>query len=204
MLTRIFCLLGSALYLTSSSLAGEMPDAMMRDAPSLSGYSYRCESTVKLVNYLRGLGKEKALTILRDYVRRDPGVDHGERVVLLCRLLFVNPKGWSPPALGGESPAVRDGSERRFPLFPFAVTKGVPFYLLEGYNLAGLPEPPEACLDACEKFSLVPDDMALTGYKEAALALVGSTDFQELYRDKNPEDLREMREIILRQAGVRQ
>jgi hypothetical protein len=95
MKTALFlCLFCVALYLAPSSLAEDRPDIMMRNAPSLSGESYRCETTAKLVNYLRGLGKEQTLTILRNYVRRGSrgyDVDHGERVVLLCRLLFVNP-----------------------------------------------------------------------------------------------------------------
>jgi hypothetical protein len=78
----------------------------------------------------------------------------------------------------------------------------MPFYLTEGYILAGVPESPWACLDVCESLSLIPEDMSLTGYKAAAFALVSSASFQELYRDR--EDLPDMREMILRQAGVRQ
>src|SRR5262245_4229523 len=72
-------------------------DAMLDRIPMVAGRRYRCEEMVRVVNYLRKMGKEKSLSALRQYLGRTR--NHGE-VLLVCRLLFVNPKGWQPPILG--------------------------------------------------------------------------------------------------------
>src|SRR5690349_17219248 len=71
--------------------------AMLKKAPSIVGDRYQCREMVQVVNHLRELGKDRSLAVLRDYLMG--GGDH-DKVLIICRLLFINPKGWEPPILG--------------------------------------------------------------------------------------------------------
>src|ERR1041384_7012003 len=83
--------------------------ALLARAPLIRGDSYRCEDMVLAVNCLRHLGKERALTALKDYLRNnDPYAAPGEhkKILLVCRLLFTNPQGWKAPRLGPPIPEI--------------------------------------------------------------------------------------------------
>ncbi len=167
---------------------------ILSKAPSiLRSQTYRCRDMVEVVNHLRRLGKDKALTVLREYLEIS-GED--DRVLVICRLLFVNPKGWNPPGLGEPSPPINWKVAKEFPLFPIALSDRVPF-LLVGYQLGGMPEWAGRCLKLCEGLSLVEHDYPLSGYEKAARALIQTAAFRQLYQKYSPEILEER---ILAQA----
>jgi hypothetical protein len=125
--------------------------------------------------------------------------DH-EKVLVICRLLFVNPNGWEPPILGRPRPAINETIAKTFPLFPVALSDGTPFLLIDTYELDGLPEPATRCLKLCEGFELVKEDYPADGHEKAARALTQMDSFRQLYEE---EDRQQATEMILNQANTK-
>ena len=192
------CLIWFALLNCSASaqqieIEGE-DISIFKTAPSISGHNWLCADMVDVVNYLRKLGKDKSLAVLRQYLTN--GGD-GDKILVICRLLFVNPKGWNPPILGEPVPAIDQASAKQFPLFPIGLSDGLPFLLIRGYRLEGKAESGIECLKLCQSLSLVKQDYPSTGYEKAARALVQSDSFRQLYDEADRE---EMADMILQQA----
>jgi hypothetical protein len=116
-------------------------------APTIS--AYRCDPYIECAAKFQALGKERALPVLRQLAKSTGRRDH--RVILLCRMLFSNrpDKPLSRPALGaGGFPR---GDSSSWPDEPLAIVDGVPFLIVFGYSLGGVPEHPSWYLDRCEK-----------------------------------------------------
>jgi hypothetical protein len=175
-------------------LLGHLGVAIVKAAPSVHASTYKCGKMVWVVNYLRRLGKEKSLTALRKYLAS--GGEHN-KVIVICRLLFANPKGWATPKLGQPVPEINASGVRQMPMFPLALSNRVPFLLVEGYDIIGVPESALLSLQLCEGLALVTEDYPITGHEKAARDLVNKASFLQLYE---PQQRREMAEIILRQA----
>lgn len=170
---------------------------MLRDLQKgthTGGADYRCDKWVETLNPLRQLGKEKCLAVLRAYFAEHH--DH-ERILIVCRLLFVNPKGWDPPPLGGLDPPVEKEAKMKFPLFPIAVSEGVPIFIVWGYKSGGKIGGGPECLKLCEQLDLIKDAYSTTGYEKAARSLTQSQDFLQLYSES---DRPRMVNMILDQA----
>ena len=199
-MTRIpFLFLVCVPFLIGSYFAREQrvdrdESAMLKTTPSIAGDTYQCSEMVQVANHLRKLGKDKSLAALRTYLTS--GGDN-DKVLVICRLLFVNPKGWGAPILGQPSPSINQDTAKKFPLFPVALSDGVPFLLVEGYQLEGLPESANDCLKLCEGFALVKEDYSTADYEKAARALTQTKEFRQLYQEA---DRQAMADMILRQA----
>ena len=191
-LVYVVLLCGSSFGRDRQADKGE--PAMLNKTPAILGEQYQCGEMVQVVNHLRKLGKDKSLAALRGYLANDGDND---KVLVICRLLFVNPKGWDAPILGQPSPTINEDAAKRFPLFPVGLSNGVPFLLVEGYSLKGKAESAVACLKLCEGFALVKEDYASTDYEKAARALIKTDAFRQLYQEA---DRQGMADMILRQA----
>lgn len=168
---------------------------MLAKCPPVEAERYRCGDMVQTLNALRRAGKERSLAALREYAHADPGSD--DKIVVICRLLFVNPQGWKPPSLGGVEPPVNQTALKRFPLFPVALPNRVPLLLVKGYRSGGKGETPARCLKRCESLALVENDFPLGGYREAARTLFRTEAFLQLYDEQTRK---EMTDIILRET----
>jgi hypothetical protein len=109
---------------------------IIEKAPDI-GLAYRAINEVRAVNALRALGKERAIKTMRDAVYLH--YDNDSKVDLLCRLLFINPKGWTPPKMGVPGRHVRKEHISDWPLFPLALTArgfnpSTPTYPLESFG----------------------------------------------------------------------
>lgn len=185
--------------------AQEADASFIKEYPGING-PYHSTNMVRVVNRLRHLGKDKALKTLRKYCTENVGGDT-TKVVLICRLLFVNPKGWEVPILGHWSPEVTTNGIKQFPLFPLALSDGVPFFLLHGYEGSGMSDPPLGCLDQCKDFAMITEDLSNKNLEAAAKHLIQSARFQELYDGSDAPKgrallIHAMAEEMLRQAGV--
>jgi hypothetical protein len=120
-----------------------------------SGATCNPRLVIQAVNTLQPLGKGKALAAIQEYLRITPdilayGLDaHGRGgMFLVLRSLFDVPPdpGYMPPMqVGAPSPdAPKD--RRRMPRFPVVVQDDIPFQVVGGYTLGGVPEPPESAL----------------------------------------------------------
>jgi hypothetical protein len=185
------------------SIAAKLrPKPDLTAAPCIRGEFYRCGSMVRAVNDLRRLGKEQALATLRSHLSdAGAGGDPAERekLLMICRVLFVNPAGWHPPRLGHPEPEIDPESVKLFPLFPIAMAHNVPFLLVRGYASGGYSgDTPEKCVQSCQELSLIPSDLPEKGFTEAAYELIRSPQFKKLY--PAAKDIDEVSKMILAQA----
>ena len=175
---------------------------MLRKLPNrLSNYC--CVDYVRVVNHLRHLGKFQALKVLE--ADRRESFDEELKIHLICRMLFLNPAGWKPPRSGVPFPNVGTGAMAKFPLFPLAISKGIPFVLIKGYELDGRGESAAKCLELCHDFPVETRDLAENAsqdYESAARALIKSDDFKWLYIPQGAWS--SMSKEILNQAKARE
>lgn len=190
----------SVICLKADGQNTNMAADFLRRAPSIDGDSYYCGDMVLAVNNLRHLGKEEAIAVLRTHLREhDRYSDQNEKILLICRLLFVNPQGWKRPRLGEAVPALDENVAEKFPLFPLVISNGVPLLLVKGFNAMGYTsDTAENCVALCEGFSLVAADLSDKEYETAAQGLVKSETFQKLYPDSKSRKQAEI--MVLTQA----
>lgn len=102
---------------------------------------------VRAVNALQPLGRDAALDVIDEYLRVHnaalAGVD--ESVFLVLRALFVPspPHRAHPTAHLGAPSVAPPTNPDDLPAFPLAIADDVPFVLVTGYILGGLPEQAE-------------------------------------------------------------
>ena len=88
--------------------------------------------------------------------------------------------------MGEPYPDANQHAVQAYPLFPLAVSHGVPFLLISGYNLSGYTDDSaDKCLKCCEGFDLITNELSEQGYADAERALVNSDEFKSLYTDTN-------------------
>jgi hypothetical protein len=157
----------------------------------LDGHQFQPAKLSSMVNALRSLGKTAALVKLNDYATAEGGDPiRNQTVEIICRFLFVRPVGWSPPALGGTWPDTSLQGRRQFPFFPIAISKGVPFMLISGYGGTGVSRSPTDTLRICQTLDMIEKDITFpnTNAPAAAMELIGSTAFKEIYTDDAGRD----------------
>jgi hypothetical protein len=151
----------------------------------LVGYHSNPNRLAKTVNALKGLGKERALLALRDYVNGPIDFIRNQDVQIICRILFNKPTGWKPPMLGAASPETRFDGESRFPQFPVAFSEGIPFVLVNGYSSGGGPgDLAINIIQECEHLTMIETDLPLCSNKDAVRAaelLISGDTFKYLY-----------------------
>lgn len=204
---HIHCKLASlCLFFTIVSCAGPKTQTsnclvVLERLPgnSIYAFTYRCKDMVSCVNTLRQAGKVRALQALHQQILNnsqnyDPLQD--KKLIYVCQILFVNLEGWSP--LGGE-PKTDERIAKSFPLFPIAMSDGVPFLLIDGRVINGVPSVSGAGqVRKCEGLQIIDHDLPTTGFKKAAQDLIQSELFQKLYKDPREKD--RMAQEILNQA----
>lgn len=168
---------------------------MLDTVEVLDAGKFRCSEVVQVLNHLRGLGKEKCIERLAEYLSK---TKDDSKVLILCRLLFVNPAGWKPPRIGVASPEIHQELAEKYPLFPIELVDNVPLSLVIGYRGGGRGESAASCLKACKELSLIDKDYPTEGFDKAANKLIESKSFKALYRQK--DDLSKMSDFVLRQA----
>jgi hypothetical protein len=205
-LFRLFCYMlpGLVLSCTCSGALDTNAVARLRNAPRIAGELYRCGDMVRAVNALRRVGKQQALEVLKNHLREN-GIDgppqEEEKLHLVCRLLFVDPQGWKYPHLGHALPEVDWKIAEELPLFPMALSRGVPFLLLKGYRAGGATaDTARKCVERCENFSLISADLPEGAFQEAAQELIRSEAFQKLYLTAGGR--KEAADMVLDQAQL--
>ncbi len=160
---------------------------------------FRSLDIVRAVNALRRVGKKSSLILLNEALKREEP-DAPMAVSIVCRLLFRPPSGgWTHPVLGAPFPSINPVAAGGFPLFPIAISHGVPFILVRGYTLVGVTTEPEQTLSQCQTSDLVARDLPLDGYSAAAKALVSTDQFKQLY--PNSDDIALMARDVITQSS---
>jgi hypothetical protein len=139
---------------------------IINGAPSVKSRDYDPVALIRAVNHLHSLGKEGAISALREFLKiagnssfaeRDPAnIDTSDCqcVFLIVRLLF-EPKGLQDKlpsiAIGHMSPYPAKEDAELWPLYPLAVQEDIPFLVMEWRFVAGSPEHPANHVDWAEK-----------------------------------------------------
>ncbi|MEZ0230559.1 MAG: hypothetical protein ACAI25_18200 [Planctomycetota bacterium] len=111
--------------------------------PRISAWSFDPRPLIEAVNTLQPLGKDKALAVLREYLRVASVSDNADdRVFLVLRILFDVPEdpGHMPPLRIGAPDPAAPADPKAIPRFPLVLQDDVPILLVRGYTLAGRPE----------------------------------------------------------------
>jgi hypothetical protein len=136
------------------------------DLPGLDGWEYNPRPVIRAVNLLQPLGKERALAAIEEFLRVEfTGGHPREGVFVVLRTLFEVPTGPTvfplgskstpgsmPPIVAGLAVPAKPGDEKLLSRFPVAIEGEIPFFLVEGYKLAGRAERPESHVAYFRKF----------------------------------------------------
>ena len=124
--------------------------AMLDRLPSLDGWSYDPLSVIQAVNALRPLGKEKALSVIGEYLRVTSDFDQTQEGIFpVLRVLFDVPEdpGYMRRMRVG-MPTPRNPEDLKLmPRFPIVMQDDIPFLVVRGYILIGVPESPWSNVD---------------------------------------------------------
>jgi hypothetical protein len=99
---------------------------------------------IRAVNALWPLGKQRALEVVDEYLRVSSDLDDPGRegVFLLMRVLF-DPVAQVPMYVGAATPTA-PSDPKLLPRFPLILVEDVPYKLVGGYQLGGVPQSPES------------------------------------------------------------
>ena len=114
---------------------------LLSDVPPCRGLGYDPASLIRAVNTLRPLGKERALAVIREYLR----VGGGESMFLVLRVLFEVPDepGHMPRMSIGAPYPPEPKDPTLVPRFPLVIQDDIPLMLVRGYLVAGAGSGPE-------------------------------------------------------------
>jgi hypothetical protein len=112
-----------------------------------SGNHYDPRKVIRAVNLLQPLGKDKALTVINEFLRvtshwHDTGRDG---VFLVLRTLFEVPDdtGYMRHMIVGQGSIDGPNDPKILPRKPIAIEGDIPFKIVSGYSIFGTPESPE-------------------------------------------------------------
>lgn len=204
-----------------ADLSNEIPDhlflpvKLVHDSSTLDGGNFNPALLIEAVNALRLFDKEHVLEALRTYSRlatsdraRRPLYDLDEyRISLVSRLLFVRRDGKKtmPAVEVGETLIDLEAPSDKWPMFPLALEKGVPFLVVSGYITHGPPWDPMGDLDyyrhRCElrPRPLIPS----APYLDAANSFISSERWQSLTFVDWAVGARMAHEKMLREQALR-
>ena len=193
------------LGLSEEEIRTLLPDGDSRDGGVVTvRYLYSCQGMVAMVNGLRHLGKGRALDILAQFDAQHTDVASQMRVICICRVLFLPPtEGWAEP--WGEYRAAvpnymldtgdfKEKAKSKFPLYPMAISDGVPFLLTSGYSSAmggrapPIPDEANATVDRCRDLDMIQADRPTAGFVRAAERLISSDAFAGLLEGSDGEN----------------
>jgi hypothetical protein len=106
---------------------------------------------IQAVNALQRLGRERAVTVLRDYLRATPrDQERRNGTFLIVRTLFEvpDPPGHLPMMGVGSPRPAAPADPRALPRFPIVIVDDIPFRVVGGYAVGGKPEAAEDHLEA--------------------------------------------------------
>jgi hypothetical protein len=188
------------LLFSTSTFGQNVVVPALTNSRTIDGENYRCGQMVESLNLLRHLGKDEALKCLEKYCHES--MDANFDTIYICMLLFKNPDGWKP--IGGAHYyrlQIDTNLLDHFPLFPLALSDGIPFYIYRGYNIGGRFD--ETGLDyckLCQGFQMITNDITNMNFTAAAKDLFKDEKFQKLYF---PEDeVEEIKSLVMDQTGI--
>jgi hypothetical protein len=142
--------------------------------------AYRVDPYISAAQRLQAMGQVAACNKLLALSHSDdPDDDDGEKVVVLCRMLFTNRLGsdfrhaWIGRPIFLDATGYSD-----WPLEPIEIVDGIPFSICTGYAIFATPEPPEDyvryCMTNCDWSSIRFEPKTKKQKQEALAKLLAS------------------------------
>jgi hypothetical protein len=147
LMTGAICLL---LYgFSTHKLIAQEEEVELKRLPTIDAGAYKAVPYLRAAAKLQSLNKEKAFEILQRLAQEGK---NDKQVIVLCRMLFI-------PKVNGEFRRPRIGrpdllgetDSKSWPLEPIELVDGIPFLIVTGYRIGGLPEPASSYLSYCIK-----------------------------------------------------
>lgn len=113
---------------------------LLQRAAHASIEGYNPSHTLEAVNYLIPFGKERALGAIDSFLQNHATTDN-YGLFWVLRVLFDIPSNHFPPVLIGRPYPPPPQDAAKLPRFPIVLVEDIPFLVVRGYDLAGLPEP---------------------------------------------------------------
>ena len=121
-------------------------------------YGYKVDPYLRAATTLQAMGRIRAGQVL---LRLAHDQERGDRVFILCRMLFIKKRGreFRRPMIGaaffvGLTDYTGETGYADWPLEPITLIDGIPFLVVQGYGIGGLPENPadyvRYCLTQCD------------------------------------------------------
>jgi len=132
------------VLIASSVARGESIDEAIQNCPDFQTYSVF--PYIRAGIMLQSMGRDSAISVLKRCCETD---GNNNRVIILCRMLFESNESARRPLIGA---AVFPGGTTysHWPLEPIEIVRNIPFLVVRGYLLGGLPEPAIDYLEYCE------------------------------------------------------
>jgi Tol biopolymer transport system component len=130
----------NSLAVVASAAEPPLPkDVSLRDLPDLfHAEHYRIDPCVQAAAAIQALGREKGIAALTA-LAEDPAYDR--EIIVLCRMLFTaKPDAEFRRPLLGAPVFLGETAAKDWPHLPLEWVDGVPFVIVPGYNLFGVPE----------------------------------------------------------------
>jgi hypothetical protein len=125
-----------------------MSISLIDQVSSMSFEDYNPSYVIQAVNSLQPLGKENALERLDSYLRSRDKEKNSYGLFWVLRVLFEVPREQGfPPVILGTPNIPPPADPGKFPRFPIVMLRDIPFLVVRGYILRGLPEPVDAHAD---------------------------------------------------------
>jgi CubicO group peptidase (beta-lactamase class C family) len=133
------------------SMILEAKEFSLGELPGIESGEYKVDPYIEFAIRLQGLGKKDAIKKLEE-LSQEARI---EKIAVLCRMLF-QPKENSEFSRPNVSRSTYAGGtdEKDWPLDPIEIIDGIPFVIVRGYRLTGMPASGELhlkyCISKCE------------------------------------------------------
>lgn len=134
------CLSPSADSKTDHTREGSKMISLLARAFTLGFQDYNPAYIIQAVNALHPLGKEQALAKIDTYLGDSDSAQDHYGLFWVLRVLFEVPVevGFPPVRIG--EPTIPPPAANKLPRFPIVMVQDIPFLVVRGYSLTGLPE----------------------------------------------------------------
>ena len=119
--------------------------SLLDKAAAMSVEDYNPTYVIETVNALHPLGKDEALDKIIQYLQNRGEENDVVGLFWVLRVLFDVPEDGSfPPVRIGQPNIPHPDVPQKMPRFPIVIIRDIPFLIVNGYTLSGLPEPVES------------------------------------------------------------
>ena len=118
----------------------------IQSCPDFQYEQYTAAPYISAAIELQNMGRDQAITVLKECCENE---ENQNRVIILCRMLFEREGEMRRPLIGAAAfPGNTTCAD--WPAEPIGIIGNIPFLIVLGYSLGGLPESAEDYLEYCE------------------------------------------------------